>query len=138
MVRFLGAFVLSLMISNWIYAEFLLFVPQAQPYISRSMSFLSIPTHNEWSSIANAPGAESLGDEIRTYIVDTPLQVLMSAAGIADQKVQQTLKGTRTGSLWSGNSSLKEQGKPFLSGSDMFLEASESLDVFGGYERFMF
>ena len=137
MVRCLGAFVLSLMISNWIYAEFLLFVPQAQPYISRSINFLSIPTHNEWSGIAHAPGADSLADDIRTYVVDTPLHVIMSAAGIADKKVQEALQGVR-GSGWSTNSSVAQQKKPFLSGSDMFLEASESLDVFGGYERFIF
>ena len=142
MVRFLGAFVLSLVISNWIYAEFLLFVPNAEPYIARAMHVLSIPTHNEWPDIAAAPGARALGNEVDAVVSQSALKDFFVSVGIGDSAVQQTLRGkpiSQTRLVQNARSTVSEaQSSLFETGRSMFLESAPEVETFGGYQRFLF
>lgn len=135
MVRYLGAFVLSLIVSNWLYAEFLLFVPQAEPIVARSISFLTPPTHDEWGGIANDPGARSFSNNLHTAIEAGPLRVGFAALGIADKDVRGVLARQKS----RGNASRQLQTTTqFLTGEQAFISSAAINESFGGYSRFSF
>jgi hypothetical protein len=137
MVRFAGAFLISLMITNWIYAEFLLIVPVAEPYIKKTMRVLQIPTHDKWPEIASAPGARALGDEVQAVVGKSSLNSFFAAIGIADRDVQRILqrKGQSQRQVQAAS---KSTPTLFSTGSAMFLESAPEVQTFGGYERFLF
>lgn len=60
---------LSLLITNWIYAEIVLFCPAVDDFVSRVIAVLAIPTHDKWPDIANSPEAKRLGRELEDSVI---------------------------------------------------------------------
>jgi hypothetical protein len=53
-------FVLSLVVSNWIYSEAVLIYPDVERAVRDFFAVVRIPTHNEWPAIASSPDAAKL------------------------------------------------------------------------------
>ena len=66
MLQKLGIFLISIILTNWLYSEAVLILPHAEPYLSRLALVFRIPTHNEWSGIIQSPRARILERELRT------------------------------------------------------------------------
>lgn len=64
MLKFLGQLILSFVITNWVYSELCLFYPPTQQIGVRLTRVLRLPTHNEWSAIADSSEARRLDKEI--------------------------------------------------------------------------
>ena len=134
MIRFIGAFIISLMISNWLYAEFLIFIPGAEPYVNRAVQVMAIPTHDEWPAIANSPGATELNEGVKSYIGESILNSIFSSIGIGDSAVEAVLEGQGRSPTRVADSG----SRPYATGVSMFLESTPDVESFGGYQKFLF
>ena len=64
MFKYLGHFLVGLLLTNWLYSELILIVPEAEHISNRVSQVVKLPTHNEWPAIANSPRAVQLNSEI--------------------------------------------------------------------------
>ncbi|MCI5066505.1 hypothetical protein MRY87_12345 [bacterium] len=77
MIRFLCTFLLGLAVSNWIVAEFLYFLPEAEPVMETVTETITIPRHDEWkfervveeaqrveAQLASFPSAQELFSDV--------------------------------------------------------------------------
>ena len=54
MLRFFGYTLLSIVLTNWIYSELVLFFPETKTLCKNFFEVVRIPTHDEWPEIAAA------------------------------------------------------------------------------------
>lgn len=54
MLRLIGRIFLTLLVCNWVYAEVMLYAPEAKPKVDHVLSKIKIPTHDTWSAYYKA------------------------------------------------------------------------------------
>ena len=47
-------FIITIVLAQWIYAEAVLFAPEAQPALDTLTQFLKPPTHDKWIAVYNS------------------------------------------------------------------------------------
>jgi len=133
MFRSIGTFIVSLLISNWLYAELVLFVPEIHPFLKRTMQVVRIPTHIEWGEIQTSTAAGQLITDIQTLVKATPFESLLASVGVGDPNVQNRLKGMAAKAFAKSTRAL-----PFKTGEDIFISSSSKSFSFGDYQHFVF
>lgn len=64
MFDFAVKFVLSLVVSHWVYSETCLLVPNFKEFAANFYHTVRIPTHDEWPEIASSDSAKSLNGSL--------------------------------------------------------------------------
>lgn len=142
MLQYLGALVLSFVVTNWIYAEALLFMPSLGPVSERIISVLKIPTHDEWPDIMNSKSAKNLGREVDQVLGESQFSDKMVEVGILDPEVRH-MAATRGyffnwGEAGDSAAGIEGSGQPFLTGEEIFVKTTRAGDPVGNYELFSF
>lgn len=68
MLQQIGVLIVSFLVTNWIYSEILLFVPQVEPYTKKIVRVARIPTHDEWPAIADSGEAARLSRQVHQFL----------------------------------------------------------------------
>ena len=131
MLQHIGKVVVSLLITNWIYAEAVLLFPPIKPYSERVLQVLRIPTHDEWPGIISSPSARVLRADVDSFLRGSGLRGTFRAIGVLDEKVLQAV-GQGRGST-AEKTLVREH--PYRSGSEAFDNTSGGY-IPGGYEAF--
>ena len=66
MVSFLGKLFLSLLVTNWVYSETIIFFPELERVCVDIAQTFRIPTHPEWPAIAQSPEAKRLRRDLES------------------------------------------------------------------------
>lgn len=64
MFDFLVKFVISLVVSHWVYSEAVLMVPEFHDFAANFYRTVRIPTHNEWPEIVDSQSAKQVESEV--------------------------------------------------------------------------
>lgn len=64
MVGFVGKFLLSLLLTNWIISEIALFHPPFVDFTERVTKTLALPTHDQWPELVDPVAARNLSFEL--------------------------------------------------------------------------
>ena len=139
MLQQLGKLAVSLIVTNWIYAEAVLLFPQIDPLARRVMRVMRIPTHDEWRPIMQSPRGAALERDVSTYIAASPLRGAFVSIGVLDPRARAvTVKGIR--GLSAGGGAPAQQARrqqPFLSEEAIF-DAIPAHANGSGYQSFGF
>jgi hypothetical protein len=60
-------FIGSIILTNWLYAESVLFIPSVEPYFTRIAQVFRLPTHNEWPAMADSKEAQELERQLLAF-----------------------------------------------------------------------
>ncbi len=82
MLEQVGRFLVSLLVTNWLYCEAVLLIPQLEPQARRIMQVARIPTHNEWPGIMTSPNASSLETDIERCLAQSSFKQFFAYVGI--------------------------------------------------------
>lgn len=63
----------SILVSNWIYAEICFFFPSVDTFVRTLYSQMQIPTHEKWGPILDSSGGKRLGHEVGGTLRETGL-----------------------------------------------------------------
>lgn len=121
MFQLFSKFLISFLITNWIYSEVVLFVPSLENFVVSLYRTLQIPTHDKWPEIAKSSHALALEKDLYKSVrgVDTWLNPFSSLFD----------RGVRV--LWHNKHSVQSEGPlvqafgdkgslPFESGERIF------------------
>jgi len=121
MLQQLGKLAVSLMVTNWIYAEALLLFPQIDPLARRVLRVMRIPTHDEWLPIMRSPRGAALERDVNGYIAGSPLRGAFVQVGVLDQRARAVVRhgmlGARTNRRPAAEAA---EQRPYLSGEAIF------------------
>lgn len=129
MVRIFLGFFASLIISNWLYAELVLFFPQSEHALRRLTSHVEIPTHDQWAKIGNSKGGALLHAQLQQEMSTSTFRAAFKQLGILSDSTQKYDRSEET---------IAASSHLFKSGADIFIEFIPGTQIYGGYEVFSF
>ena len=87
MVQFAAKFLVSLLITNWLYAESMLLFPDLQEFGDRIIAKFQIPTHDKWSEIADSTASDELLLEIENWVANNASHVSLPINSLVGKDV---------------------------------------------------
>ncbi|MCB0334847.1 MAG: hypothetical protein KDD62_01035 [Bdellovibrionales bacterium] len=93
-MKHVAALLISFLVTNWMYAEFLLLFPQVEPYCKRFMEVVKLPTHDEWSPILTSVEGKQLRSELHEFLSGPATRGVFTKIGILDAGIQQRVQNT--------------------------------------------
>lgn len=140
MLQQIGKIAVSLMVTNWIYAEAVLLIPQIDPLARRIMHVMRIPTHKEWPGIMHSPDAAVLARDVNVYLSESSLRSAFVAVGVLDARAKAVarrgIKSLREG--YATRSAPDSQEYEGLVGGSRLFDSVDSRQPPPGYEHFGF
>ena len=130
MTQLFAKLIIVLAASQWIYAEFLLYHPDADVWAKRAMQVLSVPTHDKWTNPRVVPFKRALKE-----ILGEPRAIQIHTARVRLTDIETALDLLPVSAEHSGNKDPPHvaldapyvdlfdqgsEGRPFLWGAEIF------------------
>jgi hypothetical protein len=128
---FLGRFLLSFMVSNWIYSEAVLLCPSLDIFAKRVYQTAKIPTHDKWGEIASNPEAGEMDRGMQEGVRAAAPGLGESLANFFDEKVRAIWNAGGMSGIFSMTSA--GDSRMFLSGEDIFSHRVAALGDVGKF-----
>jgi len=132
MLSFAGKFLLTLIVTNWIYSEISIFLPGFQDFSAKMVETVRIPTHDEWPDIFNSNKAAALSIELDSMISSSSLNQFFPFSNPDAGSVSLALNGeTKTYQNFLYTDFIARENSSFFTGENLF-----SRRDFGPYRYF--
>jgi len=133
MPGFIAKFLLTLLVTNWLYSELLLIWPGFEGVTSGVAETARIPTHDEWPDIFDSNRAVALSAELDILLASSSIKHLFPSLKPEDKREISRQQHRLSYNNYVYSDFLACQNSPFFSGESLF-----SARDFGTYRYFLF
>jgi len=137
MFQQIGMLLFSLMITNWIYSEVVLFFPSVAPMTERVFEVARIPTHNEWPEIQNSQEAKELKEDLNGILDISSITELKTDIRVKNKTQEIKAISNQSEKPYVGLFVKTVEQTDYISGESIFTKPGSLILMLFGYIPFV-